>query len=84
MPTRKEMDDLSIKLEEKRPMRWNFVSERMSQQYVAKHYELHQTLIQEILDVRYSSSACLRFLTAMFLNALTAIRGFLHAAFPPG
>ena len=56
-------------------MRWNFVSER---------YESHQTLIQEILDVRYSSSACLRFLTAMFFNALTAIRGFLHAAFPPG
>ena len=52
--TSKELDDLKIKLEEKRPMCWSFVSERLSAQYVAKHYASHRNLIEEILDVRYN------------------------------
>ena len=48
--TRKELDELVQKLDEKRPMCWNFVSEGLKNQYVAKHYKTHGELIHEILD----------------------------------
>ena len=43
-----------MKLEGKRPMCWNFVSEQLSKQPVMKHLENHRKLIEEILDARYS------------------------------
>ena len=51
--TQKDLDDLRNKLEAKRPMCWNYVSEKLGKQYVVKHYETHGELIQEILDDRY-------------------------------
>ena len=90
-------------------MCWSFVSERLSAQYVAKHYASHRNLIEEILDVRYNElrdlvhhmfSSYIKLLSGVaedvkkdrkahlairnFFNALTAIRGLLLAAFPPG
>ena len=52
--TRKELDELVQKLDEKRPMCWNFVSEGLKNQYVAKHYKTHGELIHEILDRKYN------------------------------
>ena len=52
--TQKDLDDLlRNKLEAKRPMCWNYVSEKLGKQYVVKHYETHGELIQELLDDRY-------------------------------
>ena len=51
--THKDLDDLGNKLEAKRPMCWNYVSEKLGKQYVAKHYETHGEFIREILDDRY-------------------------------
>ena len=52
--TQKDLDDLRNKLEVKRPMCWNYVSEKLGKQYVVKHYETHGDLIQEILHDRYN------------------------------
>lgn len=52
--THKDLDDLGNKLEAKRPMCWNYVSEKLGKQYVVKHYETHGELIKEILDNRYN------------------------------
>ena len=52
--TLKELDDLVKKLDEKRPMCWNFVSEGLKNQYVVKHYKTHRELIKEILDDKYN------------------------------
>ena len=52
--TRNELDELGKKLEGKRPMCWKFVSERLANQYVMKHYKTHRQLIEEILDDRYN------------------------------
>ena len=52
--TQKDLDDLRSKLEAKRPMCWNYVSEKLGKQYVVKHYETHGELIQEILNDRYN------------------------------
>ena len=52
--TQKDLDDLRNKLEAKRPMCWNYVSEKLGKQYVVKHYETHGELIQEIIDDRYN------------------------------
>ena len=53
--TQKDLDDLRNKLEAKRPMCRNYVSEKLEKQYVVKHYETHGELIQEILDDRYNN-----------------------------
>ena len=42
----KELDDAMIKLERKRPMCWNFVSERLSQQHVMK---LSKPIVESLL-----------------------------------
>ena len=52
--TLKELDDLVKKLDEKRPMCWNFVSEKLKNQYVVQHYKTHRELINEILDDKYN------------------------------
>ena len=52
--TQKDLDDLRKKLEAKRPICWNYVSEKLGKQYVVKHYETHGELIQEILDDGYN------------------------------
>ena len=52
--THKDLDNLGNKLEAKRPMCWNYVSEKLGKQYVVKHYETHGELIKEILDDRYN------------------------------
>lgn len=52
--TLKELDDLVKKLDEKRPMCWNFVSEGLKNQHVIKHYKTHSELIHEILDRKYN------------------------------
>ena len=52
--TLKELDDLVKKLDEKRPMCLNFVSEELKNQYVVQHYKTHRELINEILDDKYS------------------------------
>ena len=54
MLTKKELDEVMMKLEGKRPMCWNFVSEQLSKQPVMKHLENHRKLIEEILEARYS------------------------------
>ena len=46
----KELDDLVKKLDEKRPMCWNFVSGELKNQYVVQHYKTQLELINEILD----------------------------------
>ena len=51
MLTKKELDEVMMKLEGKRPMCWNFVSEQLSKQPVMKHLENHRKLIEEILEV---------------------------------
>lgn len=48
--TLKELDDLVKKLDEKRLMCWNFVSEELKNQYVVQDYKTHRELINEILD----------------------------------
>lgn len=52
--TQKDLDDLGNKLENKRPMCWNYVSEKLGKQYVMKYYETYGQLIQEILDDHYN------------------------------
>lgn len=52
--TLKELDDLVKKLDEKRPMCWNFVSEGLKNQHVVKHFKTHSELIHEILDGKYN------------------------------
>ena len=52
--TLKEVDDLVQKLDEKRPMCWDFVSEALKNQYVVKHYKTDRELIHEILDRKYN------------------------------
>jgi len=52
--TLKELDDLVKKLDEKRPMCWNFVSGELKNQYVVQHYKTHRELINEILDDKYN------------------------------
>ena len=52
--TLKELDDLVKKLDEKRSMCWNFVSEELKNQYVVQHYKTHRELINEILDDKYN------------------------------
>ena len=52
--TQKDLDDLRSKLEAKRPMCWNYVSEKLGKQYIVKHYETHGELMQEILNDRYN------------------------------
>ena len=54
MLTKQEPDDTMMKLQEKRPVCWSFVSERLSQQHSTKHFEIHGRFIEEILYVRYS------------------------------
>ena len=49
--TKKELDEVMMKLEGKRPMCRNFVSEQLSKQPVMKHLENHRKLLEEILDV---------------------------------
>ena len=48
--TLKELDDLVKKLDEKRLMCWNFVSEELKNQYIVQDYKTHRELINEILD----------------------------------
>lgn len=52
--TQKDLDDLGNKLENKRPMCWNYVSEKLGKQYIMKYYETYGQLIQEILDDHYN------------------------------
>ena len=52
--TLKELDDLVKKLDEKRPMCWNFVCEGLKNQYVEKHFKTHREIIHEILDHKYN------------------------------
>ena len=52
--TKKDLDEVMMKLEGKRPMCWNFVSEQLSKQPVMKHLENHRKLMEEILDARFS------------------------------
>ena len=46
MVTKKELSDVMLKLEGKRPTCWNFVSEWLSQQHVMKHFETHRKFIE--------------------------------------
>ena len=55
--TLKELDDLVKKLDEKRSMCWNFVSEELKNQYVVQHYKTHRELINEILDDKYTMNS---------------------------
>ena len=43
---KKELGDVTMKLERKRPMCWNFVSERLSQQHVMK---LSKPIVESLL-----------------------------------
>ena len=47
------MGNVMLKLEGKRPTCWNFVSERLSQQHVMNHFEIHGKFIEE----KYSAFA---------------------------
>lgn len=51
--TKKELDEVLMKPEGKRPMCWNFLLEQLCKQPVMK-LETHRKLIEEILEARYN------------------------------
>ena len=50
--TLKELDDLVKKLDEKRPICWNFVTEELKNQYVVQHYRTHREILDEYNELR--------------------------------
>ena len=52
--TKTELDELTDKLKDKRPVCWSFVSEKLGKQPVINHSEAHRYVIEYILDKRYS------------------------------
>ena len=51
--TKTELEELTDKLKDKRPVCWSFVSEKLGKQPVINHSEAHRYVIEYILDKRY-------------------------------